>query len=289
MESKKKQLNTIVSDYIDTHVHLDLLFDKLNYKPEDIEKFITDIVLGGKLKINSDNLIAMINISCFPDHLEFNEKLLTYLQSSENPRKVYFSFGCHPHSSSEYNDEYEKRIINLMSSDLVIAWGECGLDYFKLLSPKEIQIEAFRRQLIKAVELGKPIVIHTRHAEEDTMVIMKELIPKEHFIHVHCFTGSLQFAKELIDYYPNLFIGFTGCITFKKSIDEQNVVKGIPIERIVIETDGPFMSPEPLRGETCHSGMIPFIVEKVATLKDMKVEEVYEITLANAKKMYNIN
>jgi TatD DNase family protein len=289
MEKKKKIQIPVIENFFDTHVHLDLLFDMLMYKPDDLEKFITNEILGNHIKIKNDNFIGLLNISCFPDYIDFNETLIKVVQSSEEmKKKIFFSFGCHPHSASHYNDDYENRLVTLMSENNVIAWGECGLDYFKLLSPKESQIEAFRRQLTKAVELNKTIVIHSRSAEEDTMAIMKELIPKDHYIHLHCFTGSLEFAKDLLEYFPNLFIGFTGCISFKNSVNEQNVVREIPIERLLIETDGPFMAPEPLRGQTCHSGMIPFVVENVAKIKNLDVKEIYKLTLENARTIYKL-
>ena len=139
-----------------------------------------------------------------------------------------------------------------------------------------------------AIRLKKPIVIHTREAEEDTFNMMKEYIPQDWKLHVHCFTDSSPFATKLIQEWPNLFIGFTGVVTFKNSLDLQHVVKEVPIDRLLLETDGPFMAPIPHRGKTCHPGHIPHIAKKIAELKATSIERIYEVCRKNTRTMYGV-
>lgn len=118
----------------------------------------------------------------------------------------------------------------------VVALGECGLDYHYMTSPKEDQLRAFRRQCQLAVELNFPLIVHSREAEEDTISILKAEMPTDWHIHLHCFTSSNDMAKQLLGHFPNLFIGFTGVITFKKADEVQSVVKDVPLDRLLLET-----------------------------------------------------
>jgi len=139
-----------------------------------------------------------------------------------------------------------------------------------------------------AIRLKKPIIIHTREAEKDTFDLMKQFIPKDWKIHVHCFTDSLNFCHQLLQEWENLYIGFTGIITFKNTQNIQGVVKEVPLDKLLLETDGPFMAPEPERGKVCHSGHIPLIVKRIAELKHMPVSQVYESARSNTTKMFGI-
>lgn len=177
-----------------------------------------------------------------------------------------------------------------MSDRKVVAWGECGLDYYKNLCDRNVQLEVFRKQLIQAVNLNKPIVIHTRDAESDTFQLMKEYLPKKHKIHVHCFTQSKKFAFQLLEHFENLFIGVTGIITFKqKSVDPlRETIKEIPLEKLLLETDGPWLSPHPYRSDVAHPGMIPITGKKIAELKEIDEEIVFDQILKNTNIMYGI-
>eukprot|EP01089_Gocevia_fonbrunei_P020449 TRINITY_DN7633_c0_g1_i2.p1 TRINITY_DN7633_c0_g1~~TRINITY_DN7633_c0_g1_i2.p1 ORF type:complete len:194 (+),score=29.73 TRINITY_DN7633_c0_g1_i2:41-583(+) len=175
-----------------------------------------------------------------------------------------------------------------MSNAKVVAWGEIGLDYHYDLSDRETQKKVFSQQISKAIELKKPLVIHTREAEEDTYTIMKELVPKDWNIHIHCFTSSKPFAEKLLSEWDNLFIGFTGVITFGTAQNVRDVCKIVPLDRFLLETDGPYMAPTPFRGKTCHSGHIPYIAKKIAEVKEIPIEKVFEEALKNTKRMYGI-
>lgn len=140
----------------------------------------------------------------------------------------------------EYDDQSEAEIIEAMKHPKTKAWGEIGLDYHpfpdKNYALPDLQKKIFLRQMKHAISLDKPIVIHTREAEEDTLAMMKEFIPTNWLLHVHCFTDSIRFAKELMETFPNLFIGFTGVITFKNASETQKVVREIPLDRLLLET-----------------------------------------------------
>lgn len=201
---------------------------------------------------------------------------------------VYASYGIHPHAASEYTDEIEARIARAMEHPKTVAWGECGLDYFKNFSPHDVQRDVFERQMRKAVELDKPIVIHSRDADDDTLRLMREHLPRERRIHMHCFGSDAAFAQTLMSEWPNLFVGFTGAITFGNAQRNRAVVKVVPLDRLLLETDGPFMAPVPHRGKVAHPGMIPLVANKVAEIKEESLEHVITTTRENVRRMYGV-
>jgi len=205
---------------------------------------------------------------------------------------IHGVFGIHPLYAEQYTSICEQEILQAMSNSKTVAYGEIGLDYHifegvDYAQPIE-QKKIFEQQMKHAIDVKKPIVIHTREAEEDTFNMMKQYIPKSWKIHVHCYTDSLDFAKKLLSEWDNLYIGFTGVITFKNSKDLQNVAKELPLDKLLLETDGPFMAPIPFRGKTCHPGHIPYIAQQIAELKKVPVEEVYIAARHNTKAMYGI-
>ena len=161
-----------------------------------------------------------------------------------------------------------------------------GLDYYYKNSEIETQKTVFAQQLLKAIELGKPMVIHTRDADDDCYEIMTKLVPPDWKIHVHCFTSSLPFAQKLLDFFPNLRFGFTGVVTFNNADDVRNVVKAVPLDRILLETDGPFLAPIPFRGKSATSAMIPWIAKAIAELKEVDIEEVFKVARKNTTFIY---
>jgi len=228
---------------------------------------------------------GMAQLRCVVKKKVLNQ-LIFFLQYD----KVFAAFGIHPHYATVYTDEIENQIIESFKKfpEKSLAWGECGLDFHYNNSPPDVQKQIFTRQVIKAVEINKPIIVHTREADDDTLRILQENVPRHWRIHVHCFTGSTVFAQKLLDAYPNLFIGFTGVITFKNSQDIRESVKIVPLERLLLETDGPFMAPIPYRGKVAHSGHIPLVAQMIAEVKNVSVETVFEAARANTKKMYGI-
>ncbi|NLK07440.1 MAG: TatD family hydrolase [Firmicutes bacterium] len=192
--------------------------------------------------------------------------------------------GIHPHDASTASDEALTQLEALAANDKVAAWGEIGLDYYYDNSPRDIQRQAFRRQMAIAQQLDLPIVIHSREATQDTLAVLKEFAPLHGVM--HCFSGSWETAEICID--MGLYIGFAGPITFKNARRLREVVTNVPLERIVVETDCPYLSPEPVRGRRNEPANLSHILAKLANLKQREMEEVAQITTVNAKNVFRL-
>jgi len=260
--------------YVDTHCHLDYIFQKL--KVETWDHFLQKNDVG--------RLDGLVSVFCDP--AAFAPSLATWQEQLLVPT-IYGIFGIHPHNAKYYNDGLEERIVECLKHPKAVAWGEIGLDFVKNVSPADVQINVFRRQAKKAAELGKPVVIHSRHAEKETLQILKECFPKDYKIHVHCFGESADHAKQLMTEFPNLFIGLTGSITFSNSDSLRFAVQSIPIERILLETDGPYMAPAPLpKGTVAHPGHIPLIAQYIANVKQIDLDTLLLQVRKNTTMMY---
>ena len=198
---------------------------------------------------------------------------------------VYAAVGSHPDVADEVTDEViaeYKQLCKLHPK--VKAVGEIGIDYHYEDIPRDLQLKAFRKQMELAREVGLPVIVHEREAHEDGMTVVREFPDVTGVF--HCYSGSLEMAKVLVD--KGWYIGFTGVLTFKNARKALEVAAGIPHERIVIETDCPYMAPEPFRGKRNHPGYIYRMAEKLAELWDMPVSEVQRITTDNGKRLYGI-
>ena len=258
-------------EYVDTHCHLDNIYD--------FTKTSHDVTLdefGKDWEPGFSGLITVFSES-FEATLEFLNK--------GDPR-IHGALGIHPHDASKYTDELEATLERHLQHPQIVALGEIGLDYHYDNSPRDIQKQVFARQIKLAVKLNLPIVIHTREAEDDTIEIIKENMPKEHKFHVHCYTDSWKLPEFVLANYPNSFFGFTGVLTFKKSEDIRDVCSKIPMDRLLSETDGPFMAPVPFRGKKATPGHIPTIIRKVAEIHKIPEEEAFRIMRENCKRMY---
>lgn len=198
---------------------------------------------------------------------------------------LYAAVGSHPDAADEVNEETlaQYRLL-ARSSAKVRAIGEIGLDYHYEDIPREIQQRAFRAQMSLAQELKLPVIVHEREAHEDGMKIVEEFPDVTGVF--HCYSGSLEMAKMLIR--RGWYIGFGGVLTFKNARKAVEVAAQIPLERIVLETDCPYMSPEPFRGRRNDPGRLHLVAEKLAQLRGVSVAEIENITLENGKKLYRI-
>ena len=198
---------------------------------------------------------------------------------------LYAAVGSHPDAADEVNEETlaQYRLL-ARSSAKVRAIGEIGLDYHYEDIPREIQQRAFRAQMALAQELELPVIVHEREAHEDGMKIVEEFQDVTGVF--HCYSGSLEMAKMLIR--RGWYIGFGGVLTFKNARKAVEVAAQIPLERIVLETDCPYMSPEPFRGRRNDPGRLHLVAEKLAQLRGVSVAEIENITLENGKKLYRI-
>jgi len=248
----------------DTHAHYDdKAFD------EDRESLLKEL--------KENNVIGILNCASSYESID-----KTYNLTIENDF-IYGALGIHPENADEFNDDVEKEIIELVNKNKkIIAIGEIGLDYYWEENPsKEIQKKVFREQMRLAETLNLPVVIHDRDAHGDTLEIMKQF-PNVKGI-VHCFSGSTEFAVECIKL--GYYIGIGGVVTFKNAKKIVEVVKQIPLENILVETDAPYMAPTPNRGKRNKSDYIAYIIEQIAQIKDLNPKEVNLVVNDNFKRL----
>ena len=255
---------------IDSHCHLDLMQTKLGITGWEE----TLLAMGSVPDI-------MIQVACHPETFA---QTLPYL---EDPR-VYGAFGVHPHEASLYTAEVEAHLRQLLQHPKSVALGEIGLDYHYDFSPRAEQRTVFQKQLALAIELGKPIVLHTREAEEDTLEILGEFPLQGVKIHVHCFTGTQAMADKLLALPAEIYIGFTGIMTFKTGEEIRQIAANIPLDRLLTETDSPFLAPIPHRGKMAHPGMVHIILESLAQVRGLSPEAMSQIIHENTRRCYAI-
>ncbi len=197
---------------------------------------------------------------------------------------VYAAVGSHPDSADEVNEVVIEEYRKLCQNEKVKAIGEIGLDYHYEDIPRQIQKKAFVMQMELAKEVGLPVIVHERDAHEDGMAIVKAY-PEVTGV-FHCYSGSAEMARQLVDL--GWYIGFTGVLTFKNARKAIETAQSIPLEYIVLETDCPYMAPEPFRGKRNHPGYLYRMAEKLAEIRGVSVEEIHAITTENGKRLYRI-
>jgi TatD DNase family protein len=251
----------------DTHAHLDA-----EQFAEDQEEVIRRAMENDVKKI--------VNIG-------FNrETIPTSLQLAETYDFIYTAVGWHPQDAKDMLEEDFDWLRDLSRHDKVVAIGEIGLDYYWDTSPKEVQKDIFRRQIQLAKELKLPIIIHDREAHQDIVDILREEKAAEVGGILHCFSGSLEMAKQCMD--MNFYISFGGPVTFKNAKKPKEVVQQIPIDRLLIETDCPYLTPEPYRGKRNETGYVRYVAAAIAELRGMDVEELAKVTYQNAINLFKI-
>jgi TatD DNase family protein len=236
---------------IETHCHLDYL------KALPLEEI--------RKKISEAGISKVITIGVDPLNLD------KVMELSHQFDEIYFTQGIHPHDAKEATEAEFTKILERSKDKKMVAVGEIGLDYHYDNSPRDIQRKHFERQLQIAVDTDLPVVIHTREAEEDTMSILRNFSSslKRKGV-IHSFTSSMELAQFVLN--EGFYIGFNGIITFKKADNVQEVVKVTPKERILFETDSPFLTPVPHRGKENAPYYLPFIAEKISELKGIELD-----------------
>ena len=211
-----------------------------------------------------------------------NDSLLS-LDIAEKFENVYCSAGIHPHDSQDVDKDYIQQIELIMNSKKMIAIGEIGLDYFRNISSKKNQIKVFNELLQLAEKINKPIIFHNRDADQDIIDILSSY---PNVIGVsHCFSSTLSTAKKLLD--MGYYISFSGNLTFKNS-NLSTVAKYLPLDRLLVETDSPYLSPEPYRGKPNEPGRTRYVAEKLAEIHNISFESVAEQTTKNVNKLFSI-
>ncbi|SES40657.1 TatD family hydrolase [Salipaludibacillus aurantiacus] len=218
----------------------------------------------------------------------FDEKTINKaLKLIETYDFLYAAVGWHPVDAVDLTDDYLAWIEELSDHPKVVAIGETGLDYYWDKSPKDIQQEAFRKQIRLAKKLNMPLIIHDREAHEDIVDILKEENAEEAGGIMHCFQGDVKMAKQCLE--MNFYISFGGPVTFKNAKLPKEVAKEVPLNRLLVETDAPFLAPHPYRGKRNEPSYVKLVAEKIAELKEVEFEEVANQTTENAKKLFGIS
>ena len=250
----------------DTHAHMDdHAFD------EDRAELLADLPNQG--------IRLLMNPGCSLASSYNTDKL------SREYDYIYAAVGSHPDVADEVNEEVLEEYRKLCKLNSKIkAIGEIGLDYHYEDIPREIQLKAFRMQMELARELGLPAIVHERDAHEDGMKVVDEFPDVTGVF--HCYSGSAEMAKELVK--RGWYIGFTGVLTFKNARKAVEVAASIPLDRIVLETDCPYMSPDPFRGKRNDPGKLYRMAEKLAEVRGLSVEEIHNITTENGKRLYRL-
>lgn len=201
-------------------------------------------------------------------------------------KQIYAAVGVHPHDAKTLTPEVLNNLRDLAKDPKVVAIGEIGLDYYRDLSPRDKQKEAFVEQIKLAQEIGKPIVIHDREANQDVIDIVKKYKAGKNGGIMHCYSGNLPLAIESIK--EGFYISFAGPLTYKNARKPQEVAAKIPMDRLLVETDCPYLTPEPLRGKINEPAQVHYVVEKMAELRGQHPDEVAYLTWRNAVKVYGI-
>lgn len=208
------------------------------------------------------------------------------LELAEQFPQVYAAVGIHPHDAKGSSDEVVKEILELTGISNVVAWGEIGLDFVKEYSPRGIQRKVFRQQIQMAGQVDLPIIIHDRDAHLDTVEILSEEAAGNLRGVMHCFSGDVEVARKILDL--GLFISVTGVVTFPKAEIVKEVVRYVPLDRLLIETDSPFLSPVPYRGKPNEPARVIHVAEEIARIKGVPLEEIALCTSANARDLFKL-
>lgn len=251
----------------DTHAH----YDDEAFK-DDCDEML--------LSMNTNNVGKIVNVGA---HLAGSQRSIDL--ANKYPF-VYAAIGVHPDDADEVDEEGIAKLEKMTHNEKVVAVGEIGLDYYWHKDNYEIQQRAFKEQIELARKCGLPIIIHSRDAAADTMRILKENDAGVNGGVVHCFSYSPEIAKEAIDMGFNIGVG--GVVTFNNAKKLKEVVESIPLEKIVLETDCPYLAPVPFRGQRNSSLYLPYVTEVIAAIKKVSTKEVEDVTYENACRMYGI-
>ena len=249
---------------IDSHCHLD---------HDPLVKNIEDVLLRSKKEGISKLLTISTTLNGFPKILEIIKK----------DEMIFGTFGIHPHETNTDQLSKDEIVDKIKTKDKIIGVGETGLDFYYNNSDKDKQIKSFQNHIDAAMELNIPLIVHSRNAEPETYEILKKSESNLKIL-MHCFTGSLPFAIKLMEL--NTYFSASGIITFKNSTELQNTFKEIPLERLLIETDSPFLAPEPMRGKKNEPSFVKYTLKKLSDLKNIEFEKLDKITSDNFNRLF---
>jgi TatD DNase family protein len=257
--------------FIDSHAHID---------GQEFDGDRAEVIQRAR----AAGVELILNVGTGDPHSGAFERAVELGKSHESIRTA---IGTHPHDARLYDDAAEQKIKNLINNNHVIAWGEIGLDFHYDNSPREVQLEVFKRQLRAARECDLPVVIHTREAEAETIEILKrEYEGAERRGVFHCFSGSMDLAQRALEI--RFMISFSGIITFKKAEELRAVAKQVPLDRLLIETDCPYLTPIPYRGKRNEPAYVVEVARTLAGLHGVELEELGRITSENFNRFFGL-
>lgn len=256
--------------FIDSHAHL----DSPEFR-EDVENVLT--------RAREAGVSFIMTIGCAQKTIE---SLIGFMKILDNHENLYGAIGVHPHDASSYSEMLETQINDLMSHPKMLGWGEIGLDFHYNNSSQEQQIEAFRKQLRSAHSVSKPVVIHCRNAEQLTCQILEEEFSNGPGGIIHCFTGDLDMAERCMQL--GFYISFGGILTFPKAVELRESALKIPIKKLLIETDAPYLAPVPFRGKRNEPAYLPKVADTLAQILGLTSEEVATITSNNFTNLFGL-
>lgn len=257
-------------NFVDTHCHMDTFEERTGISFESWRESV------------EEKPDAIIHVACDASGFDYAQRI-----SSRFP-DVYAAYGVHPINADEYCEETEKKLLSLWGRPKTVGIGEIGFDFHYEGATHERQREVFARQL----ELGKPFhktfVLHLREAEADSLDVLRHADLEGATLHVHCCTASANFVENVLALPCRVFIGFTGILTFKNAADVREAASRVPLDRLLLETDAPYLAPVPFRGKASHAGMIPLVGKVLAEVKNVPFEALMETVRKNTRDCYGI-
>ncbi|GBU23533.1 deoxyribonuclease [Fibrobacteria bacterium R8-3-H12] len=261
-------------NFIDTHCHIDTILERTGGTAEALLEQMNPVPE------------AIVHVACNPDDFGWGKEFL--LKKALSGIKIYGAFGVHPLEAEKFNPQAEEGILDGLKLSNALALGEIGLDYHYEKYNASLQKKVFLRQLEIGLELNSNFVFHLREAEDDAFEILQKIDGKNIKAHIHCYTGTAEFAEKVLSLKGTYFFGFTGAITFDKTVTIREAAKAIPANKILLETDAPYLAPVPFRGKTCTPAMIPSIAQVLANIKEMSLDDLLKICRENTNEMYGI-
>ena len=257
--------------FIDSHAHID---------GQEFDRDREDVIA----RAHAAGVSLILNVGTGDPHSGALERAVELGRENDS---IYTAIGTHPHDARLYDDAAEQKIKNLINNEHVIAWGEIGLDFHYDNSPRDVQIDVFKRQLRAARDCDLPVVIHTREAEPETIEILQnEYAGARRRGVFHCFSGSRELAQRAIEI--GFMISFAGIVTFKKAEDLRDIAKQVPLDRLLIETDCPYLTPIPYRGKRNEPAYVVEVARRLAALHGVELEEMGRITSENFNRFFGL-
>ncbi len=252
--------------FIDSHAHLEM--DDFDRDREEVLRRALQAGLTHIITIGTDL-----------------GRSLKALELAEKHDFIFAAVGCHPHNAKDLDSRLMETLFSLASKRKIVAWGEIGLDFFRHHSPPQKQVEAFQQQLDMAARLALPVIVHSRAADRQVFDIISKR-PEAHGGVIHCFSGTYDLAMSFVDL--GYLISIPGTVTYKNATMIQEVAQKIPLESLIIETDAPFLAPVPFRGKRNEPAYVIHTANRIAELRQMRLEEVAYITSENTKRIFRL-